>query len=87
MARCTKLFATPDGARRTVLRKSMETVSPKFSGLLMTVGPNPRCANLDHRLLELYAQAAEAFPELLLEIQAHLTYNGALGEDFSERFG
>ena len=87
MARCTKLFATPDGARRTVLRKSMETVSPKISGLLMTVGPNSRCANLDHRLLELYDQAAEAFPELLEQLQAHLTYNGALGEEFAQQFG
>lgn len=87
MARLTKLFATPDGARRTVLRKSMETVSPKFSGLLMTVGPNPRCANLDHTLIQLYDRATEAFPELLVQIQAQLTYNGALGEEFAEQFG
>jgi hypothetical protein len=87
MARCTKLFATPDGARRTVLRKGMETLGPKISGLLMTVGPNPRCANLDHTLLEIYDRAAECFPELLVQLQAHLTYNGGLGEEFAEQFG
>lgn len=87
MARCTKLFATPEGARRTVLRKSMETLGPKVSGLLMTVGSNPRCANLDNTLLELQTQAAEGFPELLDQIQAHLTYNGTLGEEFTHQFG
>lgn len=87
MARCTKLFATPDGARRAVLRKSMEALGPRVSGLLMTVGPNPRCANLDHSLLELYDRAAEGFPELLVQIQAHLTYNGLLGEEFADPFG
>lgn len=87
MARCTKLFAAPDGARRTVLRKGMETLGPRVSGLLMTVGPNSRCANLDHSLLELYDQAAESFPELLVQIQAHLTYNGLLGEEFAHPFG
>lgn len=86
MARCTKLFATPDGARRTVLRKSMEALGPKVSGLLMTVGPNPRCANLDHSLLELYNRAVEAFPEMLVQIQAHLTYNGSLGDEFDDPF-
>lgn len=87
MARCTRLFATPDGARRTVLRKSMDTVAPKLSGLMMTVGPNPRCANLNHRLLELYNVGVEVFPVLLEQIQAHLTYNGGLGEEFDEQFG
>lgn len=87
MARCTKLFATPDGARRTVLRKSMAALGPKISGLLMTVGPNPRCANLDRPLLELYDRAASEFPEMLVQIQAHLTYNGGLGEEFAHPFG
>ena len=87
MARCTKLFATPDGPRRMVLRKSIEAVSPKISGLMMTVGPNPRCTNLNHRMLELYTAAEAAFPELLSQFQAHLTYNGVLGEEFAEQFG
>ena len=87
MARCTKLFATPEGARRTVLRKGMEALGPKISGLLMTVGPNPRCAGLDYALLELYEQAVSDFPEMLVQIQAHLTYNGNLGEEFANPFG
>lgn len=87
MARCTKLMAAPDGARRTVLRKSLETLAPGISGLLMTVGPNPRCVNLDKSLLQLYDRAAEEFPELLTQIQAQLTYNGSLGEEFARQFG
>lgn len=87
MARFAKLFATPTGPRRTVLRKGMEALGHNLSGLLMTVGPNPRCANLDHWLMEKYAVAAEKFPEMLVQIQAHLTYNGNLGEEFNDPFG
>ena len=41
---------------------------------------------LDEPLLSLYDQAAERFPALLLQLNAHLTYNAPLGEAFAEQF-
>lgn len=87
MARQLKLFAAPEGARRTTLRKSMDILNLPVRSMLMTIGPNPKCAHLDQPLLEKYEQAAEQFPELLNQLQAHMTYNGLFGEEFTKVFG
>lgn len=86
MAKCTKLLATPEGARRSLLRKGMNALGPRVAGALMTTGPNPKCAQLNQRLLELYHRAMENFPELLSQLQAHMTYNGLFGEEFTKKF-
>lgn len=87
MAYFVKLLAAPEGARRTVLRKSLQTLKLPVRSMLMTTGPNPKCAHLDAPLLEKYALAVEQFPELLSQLQAHLTYNGVFGEEFTKIFG
>ncbi len=87
MAASVKLFATPEGARRSALRKSMELIKLPVRGMLMTTGPNPKCAHLDTSLLEIYERVVAEFPELLSQLQAHLTYNGVFGEEFTKIFG
>jgi hypothetical protein len=87
MAASIKLFATPEGPRRNALRKSMELVKLPVRGMLMTTGPNRKCAHLDDSMLELYNRVAEIFPEMLSQLQAHLTYNGTFGEEFTKIFG
>lgn len=87
MAHYVKLFATPEGPRRTVLRGSMHTLHLPIRCLLMTSGPNPKCAELDEDLFTQYNQVLAQFPELLSQLQANLTYNGGFGEEFSKIFG
>ena len=87
MAYYLKLFAVPEGARRTVLRKSMEVLSLPARNMLMTTGANSQCAHLNEALMEKYDLAVTQFPELLSQLQAHLTYNGVLGENFTKTFG
>lgn len=86
MIAITKLFATPDGARRMMLQKGMALLGKNIGGMLMTVGPNPKCAHLNQEFLEWYDRSMEVFPELFNQLQAHLTYNGVLGEEFAKTF-
>ena len=87
MASSIKLFATPEGARRTALRKGMELLKLPVRGMLMTTGANMQCAHLDEPMLALYDQAVASFPELFSQLQAHMTYNGSFGEEFAKIFG
>ena len=87
MAASVKLFATPEGARRTALRKSMELMKLPVRSMLMTTGPNRKCAHLDAPMLEIYDRVVSEFPELLSQLQAHMTYNAVFGEEFTKIFG
>ena len=87
MAFFTKLLAAPDGARRTVLGKGMDILAPVYRGMLMTTGPDPKCAHLDPELMDCYQKAAEAFPEMLSQLLAHMTYSAPFGDEFNEKFG
>ncbi len=82
MALFTRLLATPEGPRRTVLQKSMGLVAKELKGMWMTPGPNPRCAQLDTLLLERYEAAVARFPEMLSQLQAHMTYNAPFEKTF-----
>lgn len=87
MGRIVKLLSTPEGNRRTVLRKGLSALGPHAGAMLMTTGENTRCASLNHQLLDRYHSIMENFPELLSQLQAHLTYNGLFGEEFTKIFG
>ena len=87
MASHVKLFATPEGARRRMLRKGMDLFGSHIGGILMTTGPNPKCAHLNEPLLAQYQKAMDDFPELLNQLLAHLTYNAEFGEEFTKIFG
>lgn len=87
MASVVRLLAAPEGARRTLMEGGIRLFAPGNQGMLMTDGADPVCAELDAPLEELYEKAAETFPEMLSQLQAHLTYSAPLEEDFIKMFG
>lgn len=87
MSGVLKLFTAPEGARRTVLCKSLSLLGPRIQGMLLPTAPNPDCAQLDPRLLELYDKAVADFPVYLNQLRAHMTYNGLFEEEFTKIFG
>lgn len=86
MARMTKLVATPEGLRRTALKKTVSTVAQSYLNIFIPERPTPGYEKIDKELMEKYRQALELAPELLEQIGAHLTYNAPLGEAFSATF-
>lgn len=87
MARTTRLSVTPEGARRSLVVKGVSLLDKELTEFIIPTKPNPRCAHLDKPLLALYRQAQELFPQLLSQLQAHMTYNALFGEDFTPIFG
>lgn len=87
MAAVTKWLSASDGPRRKALNAALHLTGDKFTALVMTPGPNPKCAHLDNVLNDLYTQAAERYPILSEQLTAHLTYGAPLGEDFLAPFG
>lgn len=87
MALFTKLLATPDGVRRKTLEKGMQLVSKAHVGMLMTAKPLPLSAPYISDLQACYEQAVERFPEMLSQLQAHMTYSAPFGEEFKATFG
>lgn len=85
MAVVTRMLATPAGARRNLLQKSFGVIAREE--LVMSAVPDPACAHLNEELYALYTQAEELFVKLLLQLNAHMTYNAALGEEFAPPFG
>lgn len=87
MTRIIKLLTAPEGPRRTLMEKGFLLVADDYSGLIMTTSPNPQCSHLNPLLLEQYKKALERFPEMLTQLQAHMTYSGSFGEEFDAIFG
>ncbi len=87
MTNAMKWMATPHAHIRSVMEKGLEKVSPQMRGMLMSEEPNPRCSQWYGEMLECYEGAITLFLELLIQLQALLTYNGALGSEFDEIFG
>jgi len=81
----TKLLAAPEGVGRKLVLGGMGLAAKK--DMVMPIGPDPGCTELDGALLKLYDRAAEQFPEMLAQLVAHMTYNAPLGEAFSPIFG
>ena len=87
MTRIIKLFSAPDGPRRSMVEKGVGLMAKEYSGLLMTTSPNTKCSHLNPMLMEQYDKALELFPEMLSQLQAHMTYSGSFGEEFDAIFG
>ena len=87
MVRIRRVLEMQEGPLRTVLTKTMSAGSETFRNMLPRQLPDPVSRKLNAQLLGRYEQAAEAFPEMLLKLSAHLTYNAPLGEEFSPIFG
>ena len=87
MARFTKLFATPEGVGRTVVEKGIRTAGKSYIGMFMTEKPLPLCAPYLPDLDKCYEKAVALFPEMLSQLQAHMTYSAPFGEEFKGAFG
>lgn len=55
--------------------------------LVMTVGPNPNCAQFNEAMLACFDQALERFPELACQLESATETGEPLGEDFAACFG
>lgn len=86
MAATCKFLAMPQGAKRTVIEKSIGIVASEYQGMIMTTGPNPQCAHLDEELLALYNKATADFPEMLSQLLSHMTYSAPFGAEFDHTF-
>jgi hypothetical protein len=86
MARYVKLFAMPEGPARRVLEKGTAILSKNYADMIMAPKPLPLCAPYLPELMERYEKAAELFPEMLTQLQAHMTYGAPFGEEFKGKF-
>ena len=87
MATVVKTLAVPDGTRRKALEASIRAGGATASSILMSHGPHEKFACLHELFTDFYQQSAERYQKLLLQLNAHLTYNAPLGEDFEIIFG
>lgn len=87
MAMVTKTLAMPDGKTRDLVKKGIGLFSREYVGIMIPVEEDTRCTQCDQDLLALYETAKERFPELVLQLSAHMTYNAPLGEEFAPEFG
>ena len=87
MTHIIKLLTAPEGPRRTVVEKGFGLVASEFSGMIMTTSPNPQCSHLNPLILEQYEKALAQFPDMLSQLQAHMTYSGTFGPEFDAIFG
>lgn len=84
--RAIRLMAAPEGAGRTVLEKGLKLLGKESRGLLLHTKPDPRCTRMNEPLMEHYMQAVAEFPVYLEQIQAHMTYNAPLEQEFDHTF-
>ena len=87
MARIRKVLELPDGKLREAVTGTMSLGSGTFWDMIPKAEPDPVCRQLNEPLLQKYQQAAKCFPDMLLQLSAHLTYNAPLGEEFDPIFG
>lgn len=87
MAAIRRVLEMPDGPLRSALTKTMSAGSGAFRDMLPLPEPDPACQKRNTLLFERYEQAAKAFPDMLVQLGAHLTYNAPLGEGFHPIFG
>ncbi len=87
MAKTLKLLATPEGRLRSTMEKGLSKIAPELRGMVMSAQANENCAQTNEALYACYEKVFETFPELLSQLQAHMTYNGPLGQEFDQIFG
>lgn len=80
MAKIHRLLEMPEAPMAKVMAAGSETFRE-----MMTA--QTECTRWNQPLWEKYQQAAEMFPDMLLRLTAHLTYNASLGEEFDPIFG
>lgn len=86
MAFFLRLFAAPEGMRRTIVEKGVNLAGKHYADMLITEKPNPLCAPYLPGLEEIYDRAEAIFPEMLNQLQAHMTYGAPFGDEFKAKF-
>ena len=87
MAAITKVCAVAPGKRRTVIAKLTGTDGKTPLKVMIPAEPDPDYSRLDPVLLQLYEEAEQRFPEMLLQLYSHMTYNAPLEKEFEPVFG
>lgn len=87
MAKIRKVMELPEGPIRRAVTKTMCLGSDAFRDMMVREAPDPECKHLNAPLFDCYQQAGKVFPDMLLKLNAHLTYNAPLGEEFGPVFG
>ena len=84
MALHTHLLSTANHRlAEAVLRMAGEEIAQQ----LMPTQADLSCENLDQPLLELYNTALGKYPDMLLQLLAHIRSDAPLGDDFAADFG
>lgn len=86
MALAQQLLTIPTAAGHSAVVAFTRLAGGNTAGKVMTVGPNPKCDHLDKKLLELYEKALEKFPDYLEQLNHHMAYGEAFGDDFTPNF-
>ena len=86
MALATRLLTIPTAPGHAAVVAFTKMAGPVPAGKVMTIGPNPRCDHLDHKLLALYEQALAKFPRYLEQLNQHMAYGEPFGDDFKANF-
>lgn len=84
MALFTKLLCHPNRKLRTAILKR---IKPSLCNFSIPAEENEALALYVRELRDLYGQATERYPDLLLQLQVHLENGAPFGEDFSVPFG
>ena len=85
--RATKLLTATEGPRRKAVEAGLRLLGRDSRDLLMGTAPDQRCSPFCPEMLSQYELALAKFPAYLQQMQAHMTYNAPLEEDYSATFG
>lgn len=87
MVNIRKILELQEGPISSVVKKTISMGSETFRDMVPGKTPDPACRELNPLLMERYQQAETVFPDMVLRLSAHLTYNAPLGEEFAPIFG
>lgn len=87
MVYITKMLSVANPSMRQAVRTILRASGESNAGLMMTEGPDERCAHLDEPLLKLYEQAQERCIVQAEQLRRHLQCGAPLGELFEPIFG
>lgn len=87
MVQVTKMVSVSNPVLRGATGRILSMTGESNRGLMMTDGPDARCAHLDAPLMELYETARGNYPSLARQIGSSLKRGLPLGKDFEKDFG
>lgn len=81
----SKLFTAPEGLPRDAVKKVTDMVG--YGSFIMTKGPDSTHQRFNASMLELYQQALDKYPGMLMQLQQHLKQESPLGGEFDAVYG